>query len=56
MEYFSGLRNQTGQTLVEYVLVVVFIALMIILAFKEARIGDAVSVSAGRVQNSVVEE
>lgn len=50
------LRTQKGQTLVEYVLVVLFIALMIALAFRDAGIRDAVSTSAGKVQNSVVEQ
>ena len=50
------MRNRRGQTVVEYVLVIVLISLAIVFAFREANIDKAVQEAAGNIQEKMVDE
>jgi len=47
--------NESGQTLIEYVLVVVLIVLVLISAFQLANIGDAVKIQGDKIQNHLTD-
>jgi len=50
------MRREKGQVLLEYVLVIALIVIGLLMAFRDAKVGDAVSKAAQSVQNSVVSE
>lgn len=49
-------KDVRGQTVIEYVLVLLFIVLGLILAFGDADVGNAIGDAAGRIQNGVLDE
>lgn len=52
----SIVTNRKGQTVIEYVLVMVLIVLVIVLAFDSARVGDAIGRAVDNVEEHMVAE
>lgn len=50
------MRDRRGQTVIEYVLVIILISLAIVFAFREANIDKAVDTAAGNIQKQLVDE
>lgn len=46
--------DNKGQTIIEYVLVVVLIVMVIVLAFESADVGQAISTAASSIENKIV--
>jgi Flp pilus assembly pilin Flp len=56
MGIFKRLLNNKGQTIIEYVLVAVLIAMVIVLAFQSADVGQAISTAASAIEDQIHEE
>jgi len=48
--------REEGQVALEYVLVIALIVIGLLMAFRDAKVGDAVGRAAQSIQNSVVSE
>jgi Flp pilus assembly pilin Flp len=50
VETIGILRSEKGQTAIEYALVAVFIALVLVFAFRDAHVESGISTAASKVQ------
>jgi uncharacterized protein (UPF0333 family) len=48
--------NNRGQTVLEYVLVAAIIVLVIIVAFKQAKVNEAIDAAGSNIQSSLLVE
>lgn len=53
MEILIRYLDDKGQTTVEYVLVVLFIVMVIVLAFKSADVGQSINIAASNIENNI---
>jgi len=51
--FMRKLQEEKGQTTIEYILVIVLIALVIVLAFQTSAINDAIDSAVGKIANAI---
>jgi Flp pilus assembly pilin Flp len=57
MEFFKRfldkLRGEDGQTVIEYVLVIVLIGVVLLLAFRTAELQDSINTASSKIASSI---
>jgi Flp pilus assembly pilin Flp len=53
MEFFRRLRGEKGQTTIEYILVIVLIALVIVFAFQSSAIESAINLAVNKIADAI---
>jgi Flp pilus assembly pilin Flp len=52
-EFFRMLKEEEGQTTIEYVLVIVLIALVLVFAFQQGAVNDAIGTAVNKIANAI---